>query len=552
MKRSISCSIFALAVLSAAAVAGVDDSQFIVSTSSAQVVNNTPGLLSSKKTANGVYSVIKVSNSQLANARAYWQNAGLTYYEDKVMTRAVALGANQISGQSIRAAAVYNDPLMASQASLNDPVTAYAKGISMIREVKVRPKVAVLDAGVNAHEDFSIKAGYSFTTLYNETENDNYRPEVTNNGSSCKSAHGNAMVGIIGAKRSNQIGITGLADADIYVGRVMSTNCSTGEDEGLISDLYNGLNWAIGNHQTQRLPQVDVINISLLADLPCPVVVQEAINEAALKGISVVVAAGNYSEQLTARYMPANCEGVMVVGAHDADHKYAAYSNQGSEISFSTHGTYLTTDVEFNSAQKSIYYNVTGTSASAAAASAFIANIVSNFPGTTPEKIKKIMEISTIGPQSDCSKPLCGNGPLNAEKMVNTAEHLLDPEITFEHAFAEDSCQINKKESALSSLVNICGAYHVKVSSDYASLGNTYNVKIVRKPLTHAAQGWDSPSVEILSDHEITSNEEVLGLTGADFSKYDYAAAACYEGNCPFPLQISQTDAGTPQSCIVN
>jgi serine protease len=76
----------------------------------------------------------------------------------------------------------------------------------------------------------------------------------------------------------------------------------------------------------------DVINMSLSVPIPCPQSMQAAINDANRRGSVIVVAAGNKGSP-AANFAPANCQGVVVVGAGDARGNLAFYSNFGPEIS---------------------------------------------------------------------------------------------------------------------------------------------------------------------------------------------------------------------------
>lgn len=551
--RFFNVSALAIALISSSAMAN-DTEQFVLKTQNINTLNQTPGVVSFKSTANGQYTVMTVLKEQSNSAKGYWQTMGVVNYPNSLLLRANSL--NNPSGQANSAADEelprFNDPLLNGQTALNNEQTRYAIGMTSFREVIAKPRVAILDAGVDPHEDHRVKAGYSFTTLFDQSESDNYRPAQTNNGFDCKSNHGNAMMGITAATQNNRLGIAGIVDADIYIGKVMSTDCSTGVDVGSVVDLYNGLNWAMGTHRTQTIPQVDVINISLSADADCPVIIQEAIDQATEKGIAVVVSAGNFgsTDGLTSGRMPANCKGVIVVGSHNSDLTYASYSSRGEEIVASLHGTYTTTFVGSGSTPPSEYQIVTGTSASAAAASGFLGLVKSNFPNATPEELKKVLQMSTVSEQTGCATGDCGNGPLDARKMVDVAEHILDPVITFSHAFSSNTCEMTKKKIALVNSVAQCGAYHVKVDSRYASLGNEYEIKVLKKLTTDRHLGWDSNKAQVISEHTVTQNSEWIGLRDTSIVEYDYAAVACYENECPFPVELDTTSAGTPDNCL--
>jgi serine protease len=75
----------------------------------------------------------------------------------------------------------------------------------------------------------------------------------------------------------------------------------------------------------------DIINMSLSIQAPCPASMQSAIDAAVARGSVVVVAAGNKADQ-AAKFAPANCNNVVVVGAEDARGGLAFYSNFGPQV----------------------------------------------------------------------------------------------------------------------------------------------------------------------------------------------------------------------------
>ena len=80
-----------------------------------------------------------------------------------------------------------------------------------------------------------------------------------------------------------------------------------------------------------------VINLSLGGFGPCDQAIQEAVDDALAQGAVVVAAAGN--ERLNAGdFTPANCSGVINVGAHNIDGSITSYSNYGRRIDVTAPG----------------------------------------------------------------------------------------------------------------------------------------------------------------------------------------------------------------------
>lgn len=539
--------------LSSHAMANEVVSQHIVQSTTLSVIQSTPGYTDHEPLAGGKHLRVKVDTASEADAINYWRNAGLLTQKDSKLTRPfIASSQSFYSGQiGTSNTPLFNDTLFSSQDALNNPNTGYAQAMAGFRERKRAPRIAVLDTGAEPHEDFSIKRGYSFTTLFGQSEGDDYRPLNSENGANCIGVHGDQMLGIIGAKQNNNRGIAGLVDSEIYVGRVMSTSCNPTDpvdrgDVGLISDLYNGILWASNNYQDAPIGEpVDVINISLAAEIPCPLVLQEAIDGANAQGITVVVSSGN-NAATTSRFTPANCEGVVVVGSHDASLNTSSFSNGGDHVSFLAHDTYLTTETDYGNNKASIYTNVTGTSGAAAAVSGFAGLIKGHFPDATPAEIKSIL-IEAAG----CTGLSTCDQPLDANALPQIAESVLDPKISFQHMFAGSSCRDEKQKTGLSPVIDVCGAYRVDVKSELASLGNSYTVRVLRKSKNLSYVDWDDQTgkVTILGSYTVNDNDASIGLKNVELDNFDYAAVACYEDFCPSPVVLDAGQSNTPDAC---
>ncbi len=80
-----------------------------------------------------------------------------------------------------------------------------------------------------------------------------------------------------------------------------------------------------------------VINMSLGGATPCPQALQDAVNLAVAQGAVITVAAGNESGD-AADSAPANCSGVITVGANARGGDRASYSNFGLRVDVSAPG----------------------------------------------------------------------------------------------------------------------------------------------------------------------------------------------------------------------
>ena len=164
-------------------------------------------------------------------------------------------------------------------------------------------KVAVIDTGLdNNSKDFDytkIMRKKNFTRESSGT--DNYQ-------------HGNGVISVIGSKRGNKIGITGIMpNATIYSIKVFDKqgNCT-----GITEAIETAINL-----------DVDVINLSL-GGKNYSQAQQDVVTKAVNKGIIVVASAGNDGKK-TVQY-PADYDGVIKVSGCTNHGKFASWSSYGN------------------------------------------------------------------------------------------------------------------------------------------------------------------------------------------------------------------------------
>ncbi|HXX82896.1 MAG TPA: S8 family peptidase [Casimicrobiaceae bacterium] len=237
---------------------------------------------------------------------------------------------------------VPTDPYYPLQWALSDPVGGVNAPTAWDLTVgSVSTPVAVVDTGYTLHPELSgrILPGYDFVT-YTAGGSD---PGDWSNDSDCgpnvpgrpSSWHGTFVSGLIAANANNGIGIAGLNwNAKILPVRVL------GRCGGTFDDITAGVMWAAGL-QVFGVPAnpnpARVINMSLGGPTACPQALQEAIDEALAQGAVITVAAGNESYDATGS-APANCSGVITVGASTRQGDRASYSNFGNRVDVSAPG----------------------------------------------------------------------------------------------------------------------------------------------------------------------------------------------------------------------
>lgn len=147
--------------------------------------------------------------------------------------------------------------------------------------------------------------------------------------------HGTQVAGLIGALTDNAVGMASVGrNVRILPVRVL------GRCGGYDSDILAGMRWAAGI----TVPGVPinpnpakVLNMSLGASgVACSAAYQAAVNEIVARGVSIVASAGNSAGHAVGE--PANCTGVMAVGAVRHVGTKVGFSDLGTEVAISAPG----------------------------------------------------------------------------------------------------------------------------------------------------------------------------------------------------------------------
>jgi serine protease AprX len=180
--------------------------------------------------------------------------------------------------------------------------------------------VAVIDSGIASHPDFGNRL----------TVNMNFAGTATSPDD--QFGHGTIVAGIIGGN--------GAASGGRYMGiapEVTLLNLRVNDATGAAatSDVMNALLWVVNNKDTYNIRVINLSILSSVAESYTTSALDAAVEYAWLKGIAVVVAAGNLGPN-SALYAPANDPYVITVGATDdagtvttADDTLTAFSSFG-------------------------------------------------------------------------------------------------------------------------------------------------------------------------------------------------------------------------------
>ncbi|MDM7553737.1 S8 family serine peptidase [Xanthomonas fragariae] len=271
------------------------------------------------------------------------------------MLHPVDIDIKHLAATDVSSQLVPNDPLYAQrQWHLSNPNGGINAPAAWDLSQGAGVVVAVLDTGILPdHPDFAgnLLQGYDFITDaevsrrptdarvpgaldygdWQEADNVCYGGSVAQ-GSSW---HGTHVSGTIAEATNNGLGMAGVAPkATILPVRVL------GRCGGYTSDIVDAIVWASGG-TVEGVPAninpAEVINMSLAGGEACDSATQLAINDAVSRGTTVVVSAGNGSEDV-ANYSPASCDNTITVGATRITGGIAYYSNYGSKVDLSGPG----------------------------------------------------------------------------------------------------------------------------------------------------------------------------------------------------------------------
>ena len=223
--------------------------------------------------------------------------------------------------------------------------------------------------------------------------------------------HGTHVAGIIGADRTNNLGVMGISDAV----RIMGVRAVPDGDER-DKDVANAIRYAVDNG-------AQIINMSFGKDYsPQRQAVDEAMHYAQQKGVLLVHAAGNDGKNLDSaanypaeKYIDGNLiPNLITVGAssrtNDRD-LAASFSNYGKKsVDVFAPGAAI-----YSTIPGGEYENNSGTSMASPVVAGVAAVLKSYFPKLTAVDLKRIIEKSAVVYHTQVRKP-------ESEQMVDFAE----------------------------------------------------------------------------------------------------------------------------------
>ncbi len=258
--------------------------------------------------------------------------------------------------------------------------------------------VAVLDTGVNQHEDLVGRVLPGYNSWDSSTD-------VTD-----VSMHGTHVAGIIAANSNNNLGIAGVsANAVILPVKVLNDAGS-----GTTSSVANGLIWATDNG-------AKVVNLSLGGSTDSSVL-RSAVDYADARGVLVIVAAGNQGVDSPTMY-PAAYDNVIAVAATAQDRSVTSFSSRGSYVDVAAPGSAIASTTGTGT-----YAYMSGTSMAAPHVVAQAAVLAGLYPQSTAAQLRSYIE-STLTDIDQPGRDVSSGGGLVdvSAAMQAAAASLLTP-----------------------------------------------------------------------------------------------------------------------------
>lgn len=382
--------------------------------------------------AEGVYAVGAHTNAQGAQVLRLDRHLGLAQMSQ--LARAVALADPNVlyaePDVRLQALATPSDPMYPQQWDYFEAAAGMRLPAAWNLSTGSGVVVGVLDTGYRPHADLAanILQGHDFVSDTAMANDGGGRDaDASDPGDYCSTGqsswHGTHVAGTVAALANNGIGTAGVAyNARVLPVRVLGCN------GGYNSDIADGMVWAAGGSvagvATNPRP-AKVLNLSLGGRSACSTTLQNAVNTARSLGATVVVAAGN-SNMDAANFSPANCKGVVTVGAVGRKGGRAPYSNFGAVVDVSAPGgnmaaamadgilSTLNAGTTTPGIDGYAYYQ--GTSMAAPHVAGLAALMLARNPRLNPDEVEVLLRSNTRALAVACTT--CGTGMVDATAAV--------------------------------------------------------------------------------------------------------------------------------------
>ena len=337
----------------------------------------------------------------------------------------------------------HSDPMYSQQYYLNNQnnIDINAPEAWAIINNQQTIRIAIIDEGVEDHEDLNNKVLQGMTVSYSNSRPNTYgRPCSISQPSDALNrstfAHGQSCAGIVTADHNN-IGIKGVINnAEIVPINIFNNWYDTtinyyGFPIKMIFYRETANDYATAINEAWDTYACDVINNSWgykyvdTNSIPNADNIVDAINNALLygrngKGSVVVFSSGNENVNFRGVVFPANTNGVIAVGAVDKNGIVSSYSSRGEKLSVVAPSSGSQDDVVSIDRMGSLGYNngnytdkFGGTSAACPQVSGVAALVLSVKPNLTAQQVKDIIETTAkrIGVDNNNNNYIYSNSP---------------------------------------------------------------------------------------------------------------------------------------------
>jgi subtilisin family serine protease len=287
-----------------------------------------------------------------------------------------------------------------------DPYLGYQWGLFKVgaeqawaKEVGTRTivTVAVLDTGVDLrHPDLAgrIVAGRDLANNDDDPMDDH--------------SHGTHVAGIIAAQTNNKVGVAGMS----WGARILPLKVLAEDGKGSDCDVAYGM--VLGADAGAK-----VLNMSLGSEgASCGLLTQEAVDYARDAGSLPVVSSGNGAEEGNRSASPANCDGVIGVGATDPNDKIAKFSTHHPYVDVSAPGVGVLSTYFDPKTGRHTYASQSGTSMAAPFVSGLAALLMSKNPAWTIDQVEQRIVATADDRGKKGKDDYFGAGRINAARAL--------------------------------------------------------------------------------------------------------------------------------------
>ena len=373
--------------------------------------------------------------------------------------------------------------------------------------------------------------------------------------------HGTHIAGTIAAETDNAgEGIAGIT----WVGSIVPARVLGDHLSGYDDDILDGLLWVIGDADVQGVPRnvkpARVVNLSLggptepgsqqVWDDVIASILNDTADRYPQKPL-LVAAAGNSDEDANG-IVPANCAGMITVGANNIDGIRATYSNYGSVIDVMAPGGQFGTDRNSDGMDDGIlslsgmdYEPREGTSMSAPHVAGVVALLLAANDTLTQAQAESILK-NSADERGICSEG-CGAGWLDAVSalLLSGGEIQLTPLLVADSSSVFFPTGMQSRQVAVLNLGNAPFSFHTLIEGAQAELFSVTptsgTVDVAASPggrvdltVSVARGAFDAGSANLIlvGDGDATGQEAVVNLGFAEQG-----------GRSPRELQVIEVSA---------